>query len=446
MKRLGLDVLGGFLLLVFLVLGLQGSMILSGLVIGAAVGLALLIALGPERLGIALLLVATFLSPMNGLKLGEGGNVTFADFGYVLAIGLLIPRLLQSTSKLPRLYVWGVSILVVNALVVSALSAIAIPSLLGFVRVAYAMIVIPIVFHRLRPSFTLLNAFAWAYVGGQLVSMFRGLATGTVTSEGRAVGWTTQPNFYALGGQLAFALCAFLFYRTPKDKRWIVVLVAILCAYSVYESGSRASLLCIVTTVLLWPIVERTAISTYVLVSVGAVGAIIATYAIANAPAGSALARLRGEGSAQGSDLQREISLQSGIDRFLANPIQGNGWTNILDIHNVYVEVLVAGGVIALLGFLFVMASMLRPLFAEPVPNRLAFVTASYLVFAALGPTIYDRVLWGALGLVFALHPEDPNDSSPEEVRLRRTEKKLAREARALAAQTSAQKTMRFVR
>ncbi|RZI83854.1 MAG: hypothetical protein EOO67_17060, partial [Microbacterium sp.] len=168
MKNFALNTVGGFVLLALLLVGTRGSLLFAGLAVGAAVGATLLVYLGPDRLGIGLLMLATFLAPINALKLGAGGNVTYADFAYVLGIGLLVPKLLKSSSKLPRLYVIGISILFVNAMVVSVLAAEPIPSLTGFVRVSWAVIILPIVFHRLQMSRNLVYTFAWIYVLGHI--------------------------------------------------------------------------------------------------------------------------------------------------------------------------------------------------------------------------------------------------------------------------------------
>lgn len=424
MKNFALNSVGGFVLLALLLLGTQGSYLFAGLAVGAAVGATLLVYLGPDRLGIGLLMLATFLAPLNALKLGAGGNITFADFAYVLGIGLLIPKLLKSSSKLPRLYVIGISILFVNAMVVSLLAPDAIGSLTGFVRVAWAMIVLPVVFHRLMMSRNLLTTFAWIYVVAQIVSTIRGTAYTGLLGGGRGIGWTTHPNFFGLAGQLAFALCVFLFYRTPKQYRWIVVLAAAICGLSVIQSGSRASLLCIAITIVIWPLIERTAISSYIVVSFAALSAVALGLLLQNPPKGSAFERLQGGGTAKGSSEARELLLTNGLEQFWNNPIKGNGWvTAILEYHNVYLEVGIAGGVIAILGFLYVIASMIKPLFQEPVPNRLAFMGVSYAVFAMLGPTLYDRVLWGALALIFALHvsPEEEAEATDDDKRVRRS-------------------------
>jgi O-antigen ligase len=194
----------------------------------------------------------------------------------------------------------------------------------------------------------------------------------------------------------------------------------------VIQSGSRASLLCLALTIIVWPLVERTAISVYVLVSFLAVAAVGANYLIQNAPPGSAFDRLKGGGTAQASSQARATLLSNGIAKFLDHPIRGSGWvvTDVLTYHNVYLEVGIAGGVIAVLAFVLIIASTIKPLFAEPVPNRLAFMGLSYAVFAAIGPTIYDRILWGGLGLVFALHNSPDDEIEDGEIRTRRTAEK----------------------
>lgn len=425
MKYIATNTVGGFFLLLMLLVGTRGSLLFGGLAIGACVGVLLLIYFGPDKVGFGLLLLGTFLAPNNALKLGAGGNVTFADFAYVLGVGLLVPRLMRTGSKLPNLYVIGCMILVVNALVVSALAPDTVGSLTGFIRVIWAVMVLPIVFHRARMHRNLLYVFAWTYVIGQIVSTAKGMTYSGLLGGGRAIGWTTHPNFFGLAGQLAFAICVYLFYRTKPQYRWIVVVAAGICGLSVIQSGSRASLLCIAITVVIWPLVERTAISAYVVVSFAAFAAVVVGLLLQNPPKGSAFERLQGGGTAQGSSQARELLLTNGLEQFFAHPIRGSGWvTDILEFHNVYLEVGIAGGVIAILGFVLIVASMIKPLFDEPVPNRLAFMGVSYAVFAMLGPTLYDRVLWGALALMFALHHDQDDEVTDDETRVKRTVEK----------------------
>lgn len=406
---------GGFAV-VFLVgiASTQGSTI-GWLAVGVATVVTLVIALGPERLGLVVLLVATALSPMNRLRLGDSGAVTFADLLYLGAFALLLPRLLRTVKRLPKLYTVGVSILLLNALVVSLLAPVPILSLIGFAKIAWGIIVLPILLTRLNLDRRLILALAWAFVVGQIVSFASSAAGGGGGSGGRTLGLTQHPGFFGLAGQLAVCLCIFLFYEMDRRYRWLVLGAMGISAMSIIASGARASLLCLLLTLVLWPLVERTAMSMYVMLSGAAVLLASANAILANAPEGSALARLQGKGSASGSDLARKLALHEGLQRFWAAPLRGNGFDDILDIHNVYVEVAVGGGIFALVGFLFVLAAVIAPLFRPGVPNRLSYMGVSYAGFALIGPTLYDRVLWGALALAIAGHDftsQSPPDQS----------------------------------
>jgi len=66
-----------------------------------------------------------------------------------------------------------------------------------------------------------------------------------------------------------------------------------------------------------------------------------------------------------------------------------------------------------------VIISLMTPLLRAK-PNRLAFMGVSYGAFAFIGPSVYDRVLWGALALVIAGYDwgstgPDDQEAAPEE-------------------------------
>jgi O-antigen ligase len=396
---------GGLLVVLVAVTSAGGSTLLVAGSLVAAVGVTLLILLGPDRLGLALLLLATAMAPMNRLRIGESGNVTFSDLVYLGAFALLVPRLLTTARRLPKLYTLGVTVLTVNVLFVSLLSPSPVLSLVGFAKVAWAVILLPILINRVGPDRRLMVSLAWAFVLGQLASLGYTLAhsTGDV-GGGRAAGYTQHPGFFGLAGQLAVCLCIFLFYEVDRRHRWLVVAAMTASGASVLASGARASLLCMALTLVLWPLVERTAVSIYLMLSAAAVLVASANAILSHAPEGSALARLQGEGSATGSDLARKLALEDGLRRFWEAPLRGSGFNDILQIHNVYVEVAVGGGVLALVGFLFVLGSLIKPLFRPGVPNRLSHLAVSYAAFGLIGPTLSDRVLWAALALAVAGH------------------------------------------
>ncbi|MGO4255616.1 O-antigen ligase family protein [Marmoricola sp. RAF53] len=416
MKSLGVTLLGGFVLLVLVAIASVGTLIPIAIAVGAAVGLTLMVALGPERLGILLLLLATLLAPLNGLRISQSGNVGYADFAYVVGIVLVTPRLLKTRTLVPKVWLLGCTILVLDVLITSLLLPVPILGILGFVKIGWSMILLPLVFNRLRPGFTLLNAFAWAFISGQIISTLYGLAHGqTMVTGGRGSGMTTHPNFYGLAGQMSLALLIFLWYRTPARHRWVLWGAALLVGNSIVSSGSRASLICAVVTVIAWALLERTAISSFLLVTGVALSAAFLNVVFAVAPADSAFGRLAGKSASNNSDIVREHAFAYGFRQFKDRPIAGSGFFDVLGFHNVYLEVAVGGGIIALFAFILILAGMIQPLFNNP-PHWLSLMALSYAVFCFIGPTLYDRILWGALAmvLVVVVPKDEPQDEALE--------------------------------
>ncbi|MFL6158657.1 MAG: O-antigen ligase family protein, partial [Marmoricola sp.] len=184
--------------------------------------------------------------------------------------------------------------------------------------------------------------------------------------------------------------------------------------YSVLNSGSRASLLCCAIVTIAWPIVERSAVTWYVVISgafMAAIGGEVLLRALGQT---TTLDRLTGNLSAQYSDEARQQLLTAGLDLFWKHPIQGNGWATVLLYHNAYLEVAVAGGVLTLVGFVLIIASLIKPLFQQGKPNRLAYAGLSYAAFGMIGPTLYDRIVWAVLCLILVTYDQHPDDDEPE--------------------------------
>ncbi|MFL6061236.1 MAG: hypothetical protein ACJ72E_08395, partial [Marmoricola sp.] len=273
LKRSVASLFGFAVLLLLLALGVSSNNLLLAIAaVGLAVAIAVLIGVGPERMGIGLMVLGMFSAPMNAL--GLAGNIDVSDIFFVLAFGLLLPRMLtRGRPRLPPLYVTGAAILFMGGMITSLLSPDIPASIIGFVKIVAATMILVFVLNLLKPQGRLLDTLAWAYVYGQAVSVAYGLVRhGATHAQGRGVGLTTQPNFYGLGGQISYALLIFLFYRVQPKNRWIVVGAMAVVGYSVVDSGSRASLLCCALITVLWPIVERSAMAWYVILS----GAVVA--------------------------------------------------------------------------------------------------------------------------------------------------------------------------
>ncbi|MCW2786451.1 MAG: hypothetical protein JWP74_2968 [Marmoricola sp.] len=415
--------LTGFLVLILLlVLGLHGNSLLYGIAaILLAVALACLVGFGPEQMGIGLMVLGMLTAPMNAL--GLAGNVDVSDVFFVVAFGLLMPRMLATgRPRLPPLYVIGAAILFAGGMISSMLAPAVAASIVGFVKIIAATMVLVFVLNLLRPAGKLLDRLAWAYVVGQGISVLYGFARhGATHAQGRGAGLTTQPNFYGLGGQMAYALLIFLFYRVDPKNRWIVVGAMAVVGYSVIDSGSRASLLCCALVTLAWPIVERSAVAWYVFVSGAAIAVIAVNTVLSSLGQVNVLQRLQGNTSAQYSDAARNGLLHQGFTLFLHHPIQGNGWSKdtLLAFHNAYLEVAVGGGILTLFGFVLIMAALIRPLFQPGAPNRLAYAGLSYAAFGLIGPTLYDRIVWAALALILVTYEHNTPEPAPDPIAAR---------------------------
>lgn len=391
----------GLLLVVLAALAASGPL---GMAVALLVALTVLstAVLGPELLGSVVMVAALGFAPLNGVHApGFPSFLTVTDLLFVAGTGLLVPRLLVGKPQMGPTYKAGALLLVATGLMTGLLTSEGVLSVLFFARLLFAAVFMPVVIALWQPRAPWVRAMAWAYVLGQVVSDLYGVAHTGLTQDSRALGLTDHPNYFALAGQTALALLIYLCYQTPRKHRWLLVVAAAICAHSVYISGSRASLVCVALVLVLWPMLERSTLGWFSLVSGSLIVLTFASVVISNAQPGSALYRLKGGGSAQGSDEDRTMQIHEGIRRFWDHPLTGNGFSNVFTIHNVYLQMAVAAGVLAVVAFVLIMVALMRPVLSNP-PNRLAYVGISYAAIAFLGPVMWDRMVWAPLALVFA--------------------------------------------
>jgi O-antigen ligase len=342
-------------------------------------------------------------APMNAVRPIPSADIaTFSDVFLLLGFGLLLPQLLSRTGRPQSLHLIGSGVL----FVAGALASLACPdpvSSLGYLaRMLTALLALPLAFVCWAPSRRLLDALAGAYVVGQLASMAGGLAHGPVDGN-RYEGLTTHPNFYGMCGALAGALCLHLLHRVRPGHRWLVVAAIAGCVASVLNSGSRAALLASVLIAVLYPLLERSPRAGYLLALSVTLLLAFANRLAAHAQSGSAVDRLLGTTSSQGSDDQRMAALTSTFHQFLGHPLLGGGFSVLTtQTHNGYLEVANAFGVFALLGYLAILWSMVRLVLGARQRNRLGHAAIGYGFIMLFNNTIWDRFAWVALCLVLA--------------------------------------------
>lgn len=379
------------------------GMIFAIAAIGTAVVVTLLAVLGSEKLGLLFLILAFFSAPMyKGLALSAGAPVTATDLLFVAAFGLLLPNLMKGRVHLPPLYFIGIGLVFITGLIASATSIKPTASLVALTLWIIVMLGLPLVMGLLGPTGLLVDLLASAFVAGQIFSMAYGIARGYI-GQGRHYGLASHPNYFAESGMLALALLIYLAYRY-RDRRLLLILpAAAICGASVILSGSRAATLVVAVLVLMVPVVERSAVTGFLLAIGGALVFFVLPIVAGLAGTGSSIARLAGDNDISGrySNQARSLHIEEGLDRFFEHPFRGSGLLEelLFEVHNNLLEVAIAIGIFGLVGYVMVLYIFARPLFAKLEYSRLCYGVWAYIGFGATVPGLYDRTIWSVIAL-----------------------------------------------
>jgi len=415
----GRGVAGAFavVILAALIVVSSQSSTLGMISVAVACLLTVIVAIGPTRTGTFFVMVAVFAAPMEDIRpLGAESFVTLSDVFFALGFALLGPAMLRAKVHLPKAYMAGSVILLASGLGASVLSDQTINSMTIMFRLVAAAIVIPALFMLWRPSWRTVDVMAALYVLGQMVSVVDSIV-GDALTGGRHQGLSTHPNFFGLCGLLAYALAFHLLNRTPRKWHWLIWASMAVSLYSVVSSGSRAALLVAVLITVLYPAVERSAMASYVVVSLAAIGAASGGALLSRFGEGSAIDRLQGDRTSSVSDSERVEQLETGWARFIDKPLLGDGFSNApLHAHNIYLEVAVVVGLVGLVGYLLVLWCTVQPLFLRKHPmHRLGHAALAYCAVGMLTNSLWDRFVWAALGLAFLANLPESKEKPPDD-------------------------------
>lgn len=384
------------------------AFILSGFLIA-------LIGLGPDRLGRYIVIAALLTAPINDKDLRPlpGGPVTFSDVFLLLGFALLLPALTRRGVVLPLDWVLGALIIMFLVLITALLVEAPVEALGYGTRLVAAAVVIPFLFLIWRPERRTIEILVWAYIVGQLGS----IAWAVVEHHSRWDGLATHPNFFGMAGTTALALLVHKWFTTTGRERSLALAAAVVVAGGIYMSGSRAALIVTVVMALIVPFVERTSASAFSVLAGGVIALLVLQWAIRYAGEDSALGRLTGGGTAEGSDTERRDKLAIGIDKWTHSPIWGNAFDGTaLDAHNIYLEVAIGIGVVGLFGFLLVLWSGSRSLFTDHPLRRLSYPAVAFAATGMLTNSLWDRFVWCAVALsILAVIPLTGEDLPPDE-------------------------------
>ena len=263
------------------------------------------------------------------------------------------------------------------------------------------MLGLPVAFALWGPLGRYIDLLAASFVAGQVFSLVVGVVQGK-EAQGRHAGLSTHPNYLAQAGVFSICLLIYLSYR--QLSRSLLVTIALTgagaaCVTSILMSGSRAGTVVLAVLVLLIPVVERSAVTGFLVAAAGALFLLALPVIAEKAGNDSVFARLGGDKSAEFSNSARTLGLEAGIARFFEHPLRGTGLVDLFDIHNNFVEVAVSIGVFGLTGYLLVLFAFARPLAGRGEFRRLSYVAVGYIGFGATVPSLYDRSVWAVMAL-----------------------------------------------
>ena len=251
------------------------------------------------------------------------------------------------------------------------------------------------------------------------------------TVAGRASGLTIHPNYLALTCTVGIPLAVWWISRGgPWRLRGLIATTLLLGG--TYASGSRAgavtAVLGLVLTVAALPSLRRSL--RYVL----PVGALLLIPVAIFTPVGAEIldqVRLGGNNTS-GSDTARSHLADIAMDQFRAEPIQGVGMGVIQDAHNIYLQLLAAGGLIAAASFLTYvlgLANSVRRAFRGPLRDPAVAAGLSVLMWLVNGrydAQLADKYLYVVPGFLVAIgyvatvsvrsaeRPPSPKSAEPE--------------------------------
>jgi O-antigen ligase len=261
-------------------------------------------------------------------------------------------------------------------------------------------------------------ALAFSYGLGTCISVFDGLISGP-GPDGRTVGLTTHPNALGISCLLTLALLRYTGHVLPRLRPALWV-VGIIATYGIWLSGSRGALAAAAFLALVVTIAERSVAGTLGL-GVAFAGLLVTVGYVNNSRSNNALARILGGGTSSDASGQRHKAFETALSQINDHPLFGAGFVHIREAQSVLLQVPAALGLIALLGFLAILVSLMLPLVTRPAPLRyLAYPTIAYLALAVTTDSVSDTVVWGPLSLCMIaavrVANRSPDDTTPAAV------------------------------
>lgn len=325
---------------------------------------------------------------------------TPTDLLLVLATMLLLPELLSRQARIPAAFLLSLGALLAFGLRGAAVNPSPIESLFLLALWMLCIGIVPIVIAMWQPDSRVVVFLLWSYLAGHMVSTAWAVLEGAAINN-RYDGLTHHANAFGIAGAVCVAIVFYLW--TKHRDRWIRVVLAgvvLVSGVSVLMSGSRAATVVVVALVILVPAVERSALLGLVVAAVAGLSLAFLPVFVDASGEGSSLSRLVGDATAQSSDTVREDALEEGKQMFEDAPIMGTGLSLQLgEVHNLYLEVAIAVGILGSVAYFVLLYVLARPLFGRHPDRRLAYFAWVFIIIGPVVPALTDRTMLLPMGL-----------------------------------------------
>jgi hypothetical protein len=385
-----------------------------------------------EATACAMLLLGVLTASWNGVRPAPGLTISDPFLVGALAAWLLARRgVIRDLGKAPWWIVGGAYVLSLAIGMSEIVGTGGVTDAFPGLRLLVVMCFVPAVVGTISngAGITVAVAMAWVFgvalngAVGVLDSSF-GTSVGTsvthVESADRVAGLTTQANHLAVASAMAlpFAVSLLLSLKGALARVAVALSMAVI-VLGCLASGSRAGLAGLACTAIMLAWTQRRSFGRTL--RVGVVGVVVIILALSWLPGdrGSiaidrALGRSNTALGVVQSDRTRTLYRDQAIERFWSSPLFGTGFAEFRRAHSVYLQLLAAGGLCALIAFLIFLGGGIRtglwlargpdiPVALAGLAGAAATALAAWGVMGLLSNQIFDRYLFVPVGILWAV-------------------------------------------
>ena len=299
------------------------------------------------------------------------------------------------------------------------------PALLTLARFELAFLVVPIVIGAVASSWRRVNLLTNLWLLSATISAaiatfdgFTGAGIGTsitgVNGGGRATGLAIHPNTFAL--TCAMTLPIALLRAAQLRGRWRIAAIASagLLASGVLVSGSRVGLISLVLATGLTALLIPKLRTRIVVIGLTGVDLMTLVAPTNNNPLLEGIDRLSGGGDSTLANGQRSDQFHESLTIALDHPVTGIGFTVVADAHSLPVQIWETAGFLGIVALALYSAGVLRtgwrlyreqslPRGSPQLAGVLTISFAVWLIAGLLQNEIADRYIYVPVGLLLGL-------------------------------------------